>query len=104
MMQVGSLSCDVVVNWPSSVGKKDFLLSLLIYDWNNINEIISLSILILMPQISSWVGDVGTSRASRSFRENPGKEGSTIEINVNININGSNEKYPASGNSLTSKF
>ena len=28
---------------------------------------------------------------------NPDTEGNTIEINVNININGTNGKYPASG-------
>ena len=57
-----------------------------------------------MPQILSWVGDVGASWALRFFRENPGNEENTIEVNVNINVNGSDEKHPASGNHLTSEF
>ena len=42
-----------------------------------------------MPLIS-YVGDIGASRALKSFRVNPDNEGNTIEINVNININGTN--------------
>jgi len=41
-------------------------------------------------------GDVGASRALKSVRVNPDNERSTIEINVNININGTNGKSPAS--------
>ena len=41
--------------------------------------------------------DIGASRASNSFRVSPDNEENTIEINVNININGTNRKYPASG-------
>ena len=47
-----------------------------------------------MPLIS-YVGDIGVSRASKSFRVNPDNEGNTIEINLNININGTNGKSPA---------
>ena len=50
------------------------------------------------------VGDIGASKASKSFRVNPNNEGNTIEINVNINVNGTNEKYPASGNYCTPEF
>ena len=39
-----------------------------------------------------------------SFLMNPDNEGNTIEINVNININGTNGKYPASGNGFTPEF
>ena len=38
----------------------------------------------------SYVGDIGASRVSKSFRVNPDNKGNTIEINVNINVNGTN--------------
>ena len=45
--------------------------------------------------LSLWLGDIRISRASKSFRVNPDNEGNTIEINLNININGTNGKNPA---------
>ena len=51
-----------------------------------------------------WVGDIGTLRALKSVRVNPDNERSTIEINVNININGTNGKSPASGYCFTPEF
>ena len=51
-----------------------------------------------------WVGDIGASRASTSFRVSPDNEENTIEIDVNININGTNGKYPSSGNCFTPEF
>ena len=38
----------------------------------------------------SYVGEIGASRASKTFRVNPDNGGNTIEVNVNININGTN--------------
>merc|ERR1712126_24351 len=40
--------------------------------------------------------DIGASRPSNSFMVKPDNEDNTIEINVNININGTNGNFPAS--------
>ena len=55
-----------------------------------------------------WLGDIGASRCNYLCRMKqsmvkPDNE-DTIEINVNININGTNGKYPASGNCFTPGF